>query len=157
VEHAVAKAIMMVAETLLAAIVLMLIFTTYRSNQLLDQSRTTQNEQMQIEQLHDELMQYSGTTMLGNDVRNLIRNYRGSFVCITVDNGITEQSYNYEDDLLTDYQSDEDFSSLMNLAKLYGTDTYIDPLWQFHCSVYEDEQTGDILELYFTKEEAVLE
>jgi hypothetical protein len=156
-EQSIGKAILLVAETLLTAIILMLIFTTYRSNQKLDQSRMTQSSQMQIEQLHEELMQYTGATLTGSDVRNLIRDYRDVPVCITVDNGLVLQSYNYEDDLLEDLQTDEDFAYLLQQTKIYGTENYIDPLDEYHCSVTEDNLTGTVTELIFEKEETDFE
>jgi hypothetical protein len=146
-----------VAETLLAAIVMMLIFTMYRNNQKLEQTRQEQTEHMHIEQFHEELMQYSGATLQGDAVRGLITGYRDYPICITVDNGKTLQSYNYEDEFLETWQDDTDFQYLLGQAKIYGTEYYIDPLDKYHCSVTEDEYTGDITELLLEREEADLE
>lgn len=151
-ENSLTRTIIIVAETAIIAFIMTIAIIAFRQSGEITKAQDGIISQYDTRIHGDDLIRYSGTTMKGSDVLNVIKENRASNAAFVVEKSSgTETVYNFTDTGLSEKVSDVDFATSIEKARDPENASYIRPVGTYTCTVKENDITRAVEAVIFTE------
>lgn len=135
------KTIYIAAAVVLAALVAVLAFSFYTKSRSTASAAMSKVDKMSVALMESDYTQYEGTTVMGSEVINVIKQLGDEDVAIMVDNGSgTPQRYGSA------------YITIQQACDRANSGAYINQSSRFLATITRDTSTDAITELVFTKQ-----